>query len=40
MSPEIIKWLAAIPDTYKVAGMKEKTYRGSDQVSIFIAKKD
>jgi len=40
MSPEIIKWLATIPGNYKVAGTKEKCYRGNDQISIFIAKKD
>ena len=38
MSPELIAWLANIPEGYSLASFKEKNYRGTEQLALFIAK--
>jgi len=38
MSPELIKWLADMPKGYHLASFKEKDYRGTEQLALYIAK--
>ena len=38
MTPELIAWLASIPKGYSLASFKEKNYRGTDQLALFITK--
>tara|TARA_R100001443_G_scaffold4759_1_gene13342 strand:+ start:1178 stop:1300 length:123 start_codon:yes stop_codon:yes gene_type:complete len=40
MNPELIKWLAAMPKEYQLAGSKESYYNGEKQVKLFLAKKN
>ena len=38
MTPELIAWLASIPKGYSLASFKEKDYRGTEQLALYIAK--
>ena len=38
MNQEFLKWLALIPNGYKVVAHKDAFYNGQSQVKLFIAK--
>ena len=38
MTPEFLAWLDNIPKGYHLASFKEKDYRGTEQLALFITK--
>ena len=38
MTPEFLAWMSNIPKGYTIASFKEKNYRGTNQLALFIAK--
>ena len=38
MPPELLAWLSNIPKGYSLASFKEKDYRGTEQLALYIAK--
>ena len=38
MTPELLSWISNIPKGYTLASFKEKDYKGTEQLALFIAK--